>query len=41
MTARDYERKIREEIAPFTDVPILFVSAKEKQRLLKRFRSRC
>ena len=26
MTARDYERKIREEIAPFTDVPILFVS---------------
>lgn len=35
MTARDYERKIREEIAPFTDVPILFVSAKEKQRLLK------
>ena len=35
MTARDYERKSREEIAPFTDVPILFVSAKEKQRLLK------
>ena len=35
MTARDYERKIREEIAPFTDVPIIFVSAKEKQRLLK------
>jgi GTPase len=35
MTARDYERKIREEIAPFTDVPVLFVSAKEKQRLLK------
>ncbi len=35
MTARDYERKIREEIQPFTDVPILFVSALEKQRLLK------
>jgi GTPase len=35
MTARDYELKIREEIAPFTDVPIIFVSAKEKQRLLK------
>jgi GTP-binding protein len=35
MTARDYERKIREEIQPFTDVPILFVSATEKQRLLK------
>lgn len=35
MTTRDYERKIREEIAPFTDVPILFVSALTKQRLLK------
>jgi GTP-binding protein len=35
MTARDYERKIREQIQPFTDVPILFVSATEKQRLLK------
>ena len=35
MSTRDYERKIREEIAPFTDVPILFVSALTKQRLLK------
>lgn len=35
MTARDYEKKIREVIAPFTDVPILFVSALTKQRLLK------
>ncbi len=35
MTAVEYERKIREEIAPFTDVPILFVSALTKQRLLK------
>jgi GTP-binding protein len=35
MTTRDYERKIREEIAPFTDVPILFISALTKQRLLK------
>ena len=35
MTARDYEQKIREQIKPFTDVPILFVSALEKQRLLK------
>lgn len=35
MTSVDYERKIREEIAPFTDVPILFVSALTKQRLLK------
>lgn len=35
MTARDYEKKVREQIAPFTDVPILFISALTKQRLLK------
>ena len=35
MTSFEYEKKIREEIAPFTDVPILFVSALTKQRLLK------
>jgi GTP-binding protein len=34
-THLDYERKIHERIAPFTDLPILFVSALEKQRLLK------
>jgi GTP-binding protein len=35
MSTRDYERKIREELQPFTDVPILFVSALNKQRLIK------
>jgi len=35
MSTRDYERKIREELQPFTDVPILFVSVLNKQRLLK------
>ena len=35
MSTRDYERKIREQLEPFTDVPILFVSALTKQRLLK------
>ncbi|GGC77860.1 GTPase Der [Flavobacterium lutivivi] len=35
MSTRDYEQKIRKEIEPFTDVPILFVSALTKQRLLK------
>ncbi len=34
-TARDFEATIRERIAPFTDVPIVFVSATEKIRLLK------
>ncbi len=35
MSTREYELKIRKEIEPFTDVPILFVSALTKQRLLK------
>lgn len=35
MTTKMYEAKIREQIAPFTDVPIIFVSALTKQRLLK------
>lgn len=35
MSTRDYEAKIREELKPFTDVPIIFGSALTKQRLLK------
>jgi GTP-binding protein len=34
-TAKEYEALIRDKIAPFTDVPILFVSALTKQRVLK------
>lgn len=34
-TARDFEKKLKEKLAPFNDVPILFVSVYEKQRLLK------
>ena len=34
-TANKIENEIKKRIAPFTDVPILFVSALEKQRLLK------
>ena len=34
-TARDFEREIKERIAPFSDVPVVFVSAHTKQRLLK------
>ncbi|MDZ7613249.1 MAG: ribosome biogenesis GTPase Der [Flavobacteriaceae bacterium] len=30
-----FEEKIRQEIAPFTDVPIIFVSALTKQRIFK------
>jgi len=34
-TARDMEKVIRQKIAPFSDVPILFVSVHEKQRIFK------
>ena len=34
-TMRDYEAKIKEQIAPFTDVPIVFISALTKQRIFK------
>ncbi|MBS1591069.1 MAG: ribosome biogenesis GTPase Der [Bacteroidetes bacterium] len=34
-TARDYEAVLKKKIAPFTDVPVLFISAKEKTRIFK------
>ena len=34
-TAKEYEALVKEKIAPFTDVPILFVSALTKKRVLK------
>ena len=34
-TVKEYEQKIREKIAPFTDIPILFISALTKQRIHK------
>ncbi|MDB9882669.1 ribosome biogenesis GTPase Der [Bacteroidia bacterium] len=34
-TAKEYEEMVKARIAPFTDVPILFVSALTKQRVLK------
>jgi len=34
-TMRDYEAKVKEQIAPFSDVPIIFISALTKQRLFK------
>ena len=34
-TARDYEKQLKEKLAPFTDVPVLFISAKEKTRIFK------
>ncbi|MFN0201140.1 MAG: ribosome biogenesis GTPase Der [Bacteroidia bacterium] len=34
-TSRDFEKLIRDKIKPFDDVPIIFTSTVEKQRLLK------
>jgi GTP-binding protein len=34
-TSRDYTTKLKERFAPFTDLPIIFISAKEKIRIFK------
>ncbi len=34
-TARDYEKVLKQRLAPFTDVPIIFGSVTEKQRIFK------
>jgi regulator of protease activity HflC (stomatin/prohibitin superfamily) len=34
-TARDYEKDLRQRLAPFNDVPIVFISVVEKQRIFK------
>src|SRR5690606_5563701 len=34
-TARDYEKLLKEKLKPFTDVPIIFISAVEKKRIFQ------
>ncbi|KQC31941.1 MULTISPECIES: ribosome biogenesis GTPase Der [Nonlabens] len=34
-SVRDYEKRIRQEMEPFTDVPIVFISVLNKQRIFK------
>ncbi len=34
-TARDYEKQLKDKLAPFTDVPIIFISVLEKTRIMK------
>jgi GTPase len=34
-TAKEYEDELKKRFAPFSDVPILFISAKEKTRIFK------
>ncbi len=34
-TARDYEKNLKEKLEPFTDVPVLFISASDKTRIFQ------
>jgi GTP-binding protein len=34
-TAKEYETELKKRLAPFNDIPILFISAKEKTRIFK------
>lgn len=34
-TARDYEKELKQRLAPFNDVPFVFISAKDKTRIFK------
>ncbi|HAQ37079.1 MAG TPA: ribosome biogenesis GTPase Der, partial [Saprospirales bacterium] len=34
-TAKEYEARIKSKLAPFDDIPIIFISALEKQRIFK------
>lgn len=34
-TAKEYEEKIRQRMAPFKDIPIVFISVLDKQRIMK------
>jgi len=34
-TAKEYEQKIKDKLAPFNDLPVVFISVLEKQRLFK------
>ena len=34
-TVKDYEKELKKRFAPFTDVPIIFISVTEKQRIFK------
>ncbi len=34
-TSRDYEKELRNRLAPFNDIPILFISATEKTRIMQ------
>jgi len=38
-TAKEYEQELKKRLAPFTDLPILFISVKDKTRIFKAIES--
>ena len=34
-TARDYEKELKQRLAPFSDVPVIFISVQQKQRIFQ------
>lgn len=38
-TTKDYEKELKQRLAPFSDVPIIFISVTEKQRIFKSIES--
>ncbi len=34
-TARDYEKELKKRLEPFSDIPVLFISARDKTRIFK------
>jgi GTP-binding protein len=38
-TSKDYEKELKERFAPFTDLPILFISVVEKTRIFRAVES--
>ncbi|HEU0110592.1 MAG TPA: ribosome biogenesis GTPase Der, partial [Flavisolibacter sp.] len=34
-TAKEYEKVLKQRLAPFNDIPVLFISVKEKTRIFK------
>ena len=34
-TAKEYEKELKDRLAPFTDVPVIFISVQEKTRIFK------
>ncbi len=38
-TARDYEKELKQRLAPFNDIPVIFISAKDKTRIFRAIES--